>query len=129
MSVFNDVLLNVINLAEQTKPYAHIVIGALPAENGLSIAWANGAPETTFLNKSSVIDMSAVLNGKHSNQQMVSDALGAIHKALTRHMDYPETEEYQILNIKTIGAPCYLGRENNGQWLYGSSLQIKFYWR
>lgn len=129
MSVYDDVLNAVIQLAEQTRPYTRIVVGSMPAENGIAITWANGAPETTFLSKNSIIELSAVLNGKHSDQQVVSGALGEIHQVLTRSKTYPSTAEYQILDIKTIGAPCYLGRESNSQWLYGSSLGIKFYWR
>lgn len=129
MSVYDDVLHTVIALAEQTNPYADIAVGSAPADNGLSIAWTSGAPETAFLSKNSIVEMSAVLNGKHSDQQTVSGALGEIHKVLTRAKTYPSAEEYQILDIKTIGAPCYVGYENNSQWLYGSSLGIKFYWR
>lgn len=126
MSVYNDVLTAVIDLAQQANPYSNIVIGAMPPENGISIAWSSGNLNT-FMNKKAAVVMTAVLNGKHENQQTVSDTLGALHTFLNMRTSYPQADNYQITNIETISAPSYLGREENNQWLYGSSLQIKFY--
>lgn len=50
MSVYDDVLTAVIDLAEQTELYSKIVIGPMPPENGISIAWGSGNLNT-FLDK------------------------------------------------------------------------------
>lgn len=126
MTVYNDVLLAVIQLAEQTNPYASIVIGPLPPDNGISIAWSTGQLETHW-DKRAAVTMQAVLNGKNSNAQTVADALNLIHTTLSMTTTYPEAENYQITNISTNSPPCYIGREENNQWLYGSSLTVKFY--
>lgn len=126
MSVYDDVLLAVIGLAEAEQPYSKIGIGPLPPDNGISIAWSTGNLNT-FLDKKTAVSMTAVLNAKHERQQVVSDALGRIHTALNMRKSYPETDNYQITNIETLGPPSYLGREENKQWLYGSSLTVKFY--
>ena len=126
MSVYDDVLLAVIALAEQAKPYSSIAIGSMPPENGISIAWSAGSLNT-FLDKKAAVTMSAVLNCKHENQQTASDALGTLHTFLNMRKDYPSSNRFQITNIETIGAPVYLGREENHQWLYGSSLKVKFF--
>ena len=128
MSVYDDVLLSVISLAEQAGPYADIVIGPLPPDNGISIAWSTGALNT-FMDKRAAVSMSAVLNAKHADQTTASDMLGKIHTYLNMRKDYPAAESFQITNIETNGAPSYLGREQNKQWLYGSSLTVKFYLR
>lgn len=126
MSVYDDVLVAVVELANQTNPYAPVTIGALPPNNGISIAWSAGNLDT-FMNKKAAVSMSAVLNAKHQNQQTAADALGTIHTALNMATAYPKADNFQITNIETIGAPSYLGREQNNQWLYGSSLEVKFF--
>lgn len=63
MSVYDDVLTAVIDLAEQTELYSKIVIGPMPPENGISIAWGSGNLNT-FLDKKAAVSMSAVLNCK-----------------------------------------------------------------
>lgn len=126
MSVYDDVLLAVIALAEQTNPYAHMNIGAMPPDDGISIAWSSGSLNT-FLNKKATVVMSAVLNCKHKNQQVAADTLGKLHTFLNMRKNYPSTDYFQITNIETIGVPVYLGREENKQWLYGSSLAVRFF--
>ena len=73
--------------------------------------------------------LTAVLNGKHTDEQILSAALGKIHTALSMATEYPAADNYQITDISTINAPGCLGREENEQWLYGSSLRVKFYLR
>ena len=46
MSVYDDVLLSVIAMAEEATPYASIIIGPLPPDNGLCMAWGSG--DNTF---------------------------------------------------------------------------------
>ena len=50
VSVYDDVLTAVIDLAEQTELYSKIVIGPMPPKNGISIAWGSGNLNT-FLDK------------------------------------------------------------------------------
>ncbi len=126
MSVYDDVLNAVIELAEQAQPYARILIGSMPPCNGISIAWSSGNLNT-FLDKRAAVRMTAVFNCKHEDQQTASDTLGRLHTFLNMRKDYPSADSFQITNIETIGAPVYLGREENEQWLYGSSLEVKFF--
>ena len=125
MSVLNDILLDVIGLAQATGPYATIVVGALPADNGITMTYGAGGVDTTFMTKGILYDLDIALNGKHSNAKIVSDALNNIHQALTQATSYPRTDTYQITDISTISTPSYLDREQNSQILYGSSLRVK----
>ena len=129
MSVINSVLLAVIDLVNLEKPYASIVIGALPADNGLSMTIGAGAPATTFMTKGMAYEIDLVFNGKHSNAQTVSDTLNDLHQVLTQAKSYPSTDEYQITNIETSATPSYLSREENNQILYGSALRVKFFYK
>ena len=90
MNAFDEILAAVISMAQGTDPYAAITTGALPADNGICMAWASGAPASTFLDKGMAYQRTIVCNGKHTSQQ---------------------------------------SREQNSQWLYGSSLRVKFYLR
>ena len=129
MSVINDVLLAVMDMATETAPYANLVIGAMPADNSISFAIGAGYPEATFNDKGFSYDLNLVINGKNANQQLVSDTLNDIHQYLTQTKNYPETETYQINNIDTTASPSYIGREENKQYLYGSSVRVRFYYR
>lgn len=126
-STINDILLAVIGMAQATQPYAAITIGALPAGEGITMTYGPGGPDTTFWNKGVKYSLPVVLNAKSANQQTVADALNNIHLALAQTRSYPRTGAYQITNISTIAAPAYLDREENGQWLYGSSLRVDVY--
>ena len=129
-SIFDRVLNAVIDMAQATDPYADIVVGSLPANNGLSMTYTTGGPMSTDFKKGISYEMSVVLNGKHSSQSAVLEALAAIHRELTRTKIYPRDVDYQINDIATISAPVYLEREQNtnAQWLYGSSLRVRFYY-
>lgn len=114
---------------EESGLYAPILIGALPADNGICCTITGGWPEATFIDKGMSYELSLVLNGKHESQQVVSDTLNDIHQALTQTKTYPQTDAYQITNIETTASPSYIEREENKQYLYGSSLKVRFYYR
>lgn len=126
MSVYNDVLEAVIMMAEETNPYSSIVIGPLPPDDGISISWG-ATGYSPFLNKKAAVELVAVLNGKNRDLKKVAEALNTIHTSLSMSKDYPSASNYQITDISTVSAPQYLGREENSQWLYGSSLRVKFF--
>ena len=128
-NVIDEVLEAVRVLCNNTSPYATLTKGPLPPENGISIAIGAGAPDSTFLTKSMAYSLSMVINGKHSVESTVSNALNVIHDALVKATSYPSSTNYQITNIITTGAPNRIEREAGGQFLYGSSITVKFYYR
>ena len=123
----NEIIDAVMDLAENTQPYADIVRGPLPPDNGIAVYMATGTPDTTFLNKRIVYNFTLTLNGKNASQQAVSAALNAIHTALTTVTEYPATDNWEICDVETIALPSYLNREENNQYLYGSSLRVRAY--
>lgn len=127
MSIFDSVLNAVIDLAEQTvQTYADILVGSLPVDDGISMCIASGSAGY-FMDKCGRYSILLTLNGKHSDQQLVSDTIGQIHTALSCMTAYPAVNSCQITSIETQSPPSYLDREEGGQWLYGSSLRVKFY--
>ena len=127
MSVYNDVLEGVKTMIVDIGVYADPVSGSLPPNNGISLTIGAGAPRMTDLAKGSAYELVLALNGKHINQETVSDALGIVHIKLTQRKSYPSDPRYEITDIETVGVPSLIDREDDGMWLYGSSLRVKFH--
>lgn len=131
MSYITELMDNIASAAEETRPYATIVYGSDPPLNGICMIQNGGIPADTHLDKGMLVRLPVLLNGKHSNQQTVLEALTAIHTALVKRTSYTDlsTEAVQVINIATTAAPAIIGREQNHQWICGSSFEVSFYWR
>jgi hypothetical protein len=127
MSVYNDVLESVKNMIVDIGVYAVPVSGSLPPSNGISLTIGAGSPIATDQSKGGACELVLALNGKHSNQETVSDALGLVHTGLTQRKTYPKGTRYEITDISTTAVPSLIGREDDGMWLYGSSLRVQYY--
>ena len=122
--MYNEVIQAVIDMA-QAAASAKVVLGSLPPDNGLAMT-GNASSYPIFLDIGSNEQMNVVCNGKNTQQQAVISQLEAIHASLTRRKDFPSTDTWQIYAIETTASPRLIGREQNSQWLYGSSLLVKF---
>ena len=122
--MYNEVIQAVIDMA-QAAAGSKVVLGSLPPDNGLAMT-GNASSNTIFLNIGSDEQMNVVCNGKNTQQQAVISQLEAIHASLTRRKDFPSADSWQIYAIETTASPRLIGREQNSQWLYGSSLLVKF---
>lgn len=122
--MYNEVIQAVIDMA-QAAAGAKVVLGSLPPDNGLAMT-GNASSYPIFLDIGSNEQMNVVCNGKNIQQQAVISQLEAIHASLTRRKDFPSTDTWQIYAIETTASPRLIGREQNSQWLYGSSLLVKF---
>lgn len=122
--MYNDVLQAVIDMA-QAAAGIPVALGSLPPDDGIAMT-GNASSFPIFLDIGSNEEMNVVCNGKNTQQQAVINQLEAIHAALTRRKDFPSTDTWQIYAIETTASPRLIGREQNSQWLYGSSLRVKF---
>ena len=111
--------------------YASIVFGSDPPYNGLCMIQSSGAPTDTHLDKGMIYRLPVVLNGKNDNQLTLLTDLTRIHEALTRKTDYADisTDDCQVIDIATTSTPSIIGRQQNSQWVCGSSFDVYFYWR
>lgn len=125
MSIQAQVLDALRMLIDAQGSFATVAIGALPTENGLSMTVSTGRVSETTLAYGSTVALDVALNAKHEQQATALDALCAIHEALARMAGLPAGERWQMIAIRTSGAPGYLGREG-GQWLYGSGLTVEY---
>ena len=122
---------NIADAADALGLYADIVYGSDPPENGICMIQAAGAPTEKHLDANMLYRLSVLLNGKHSNQQTLLNALTSIHTMLTKRNDFNDfsTSDAQVLSIMTTSSPQIIGREQNNQWIAGSSFEVSFYWR
>ena len=125
MSVQKQILEAVITVIDALHLYAALDIGPLPATNGLSIAPASGGVEENTLVHGGQYSITAVVNGKHTGQAAVFDALSVIHEHLEKLFVYPTGTNWAITGIHSVGSPVYLDHETDG-WLYGSSIRIDY---
>lgn len=128
-SVINQVVEAVIGLMNDTSPFASVTRGALPTGIGITCEVGPSTPSEVYMDKNSYVPLDITLNGKHPNLMTLSDALNKIHSALTRAKTYPETDDWQIVDISNYTLPEIVDRESNNEWLMASSLSVKFYWR
>ena len=131
MRFITDLIDNIATLAEETEPYADIVYGSDPPTNGICMIPSGAGPIQTHLDKGMVYDLPVVLNGKNADMLVLLNDLTAIHDTLTRRTSYSDisTDECQVVDIATTAIPSIIGREQNKQWVCGSSFNVKFYWR
>lgn len=122
--MYDEVLQAVINMAEAAAGIS-IVTGSMPPDNGVAMTGSAGS-FPVFLDIGSNERMNVLCNGKNTDQQAVISLLDAIHASLTRRRDFPCGDRWQIYAIETTASPRLIGREENSQWLYGSSLAVKF---
>lgn len=132
MNFIDGVLENIADYIDRViRPYAPVIFGSDPPENGICMIQSTGAPTDTHLDKGMVYRLPVVLNGKNRNQQTLLSDLTRIHAELTTRTNYSDmsTAECQVTDIATTASPSIIGREQNNQWICGSSLDIYFYWR
>ena len=132
MSFIEGIMQSVADYAEaQVDLYAKITFGSDPPIDGICMIQSAGAPSDTHLDKNMVYRLPVVLNGKNKNQRTLLEDLTKIHEVLTRKTSYADisTADCQVIDIATTSTPSIIGREQNSQWVCGSSLNISFYWR
>lgn len=106
-----------------------VVIGSLPPLNGFAVSFAGGFPRAAFWPLTSDQDLPIQFTGKGANQQELSALMDVVHTSLTTAQNLPFAESWQVYAIETTSAPQLIGREENQNYIYGSSFRIKFYAR
>lgn len=129
--MISAIMDKIADAADALGLYATIVYGSDPPENGICMIQAAGAPTEKHFDTGMLYRLSVLLNGKHSDQQTLLDALTQIHTALTKRNDFNDfsTTDAQVISIMTTASPQIIGREQNNQWIAGSSFEVSFYWR
>lgn len=121
--MYDEILQAVITMAEEAAGMS-IITGSMPPDNGIAMT-GQSSSTPIFLDIGSNENLDVVCNGKNTSQVDIIRLLDAIHQHLTRRKNFPSGNGWQIYAIETIASPRLIGREQNSQWLYGSSLLVK----
>lgn len=105
----------------------NVVAGSIPPLNGYAVGAVGGSPIETFRPLTSNESLLVLFNGKASNQQLLMQDMEKVHHILTTSKALPYSENWQIYAIETTSAPNLIGREQNKNWIYGSSFRVKFF--
>lgn len=123
-------IINTLLPLIQSQTSVNIVLGTNIPDNSLCLRWRSN-PTETYMSKDSYNSMTVLLNGKNIDQQSIATTLNTIHHYLNKlkQNQIPVGENTQIINIQTSSSPELVGVEENGQWIYGSSLTVTYYIR
>lgn len=105
----------------------NVVVGSIPPLNGYAVGGVGGSPIEIFRPLTSNENLPVLFNGKSSNQQLLMQNMERVHHILTTSKALPYNENWQIYAIETTSAPSLIGREQNKNWIYGSSFRVKFF--
>lgn len=104
-----------------------VVIGSIPPLGGYAVDFEGGAPTQVFRNFTTNEDLPIVFNGKLDNQLALASAMDNAHIALTTSTALPFSDTWQVYAIETTAAPRLIAREQNKNYIYGSSFLIRFF--
>lgn len=123
-------IINTILPLIKSQTSVNVVLGTNIPENSLCLRWRSN-PSEVYMSKDSYNSMTVLLNGKNIDQQAIATTLNAIHHYLNKlkQNQIPIGENTQIINIQTSSSPELIGVEENGQWIYASSLTVTYYIR
>ena len=124
-TVIDQAVEAVAGLINGLSLFSSIYRGALGTGNGLCCEVGPTRPETVYLDKNKYIPVDLTINGKHDNLLTLTEALNAIHQALTMRTSYPSGATWEIVDITTSTEPQIIDREDSGQYLMASSLFVK----
>lgn len=104
-----------------------VVIGSVPPLEGYAVGMVSGVPIETFRTLSTNESFPVLFNGKSADQNSVAADMEKVHRLLTTSKILPFTGEWQVYAIETTASPSLIGREENRNWVYGSSFRVKYY--
>ena len=124
-SIINDAVESVMDLIDALGLFATITRGALGTGNGLTCEVSPTSPLEVYLDKNKYIPIDLTINGKHENLETLSNAMNAIHEALTFAKEYTSGTGFQIVDIATITEPQIIGRDEEKLWIMASNLSVR----
>ena len=104
-----------------------VMVGSVPPLEGYAVGMVSGAPIETFRTLTTNESFPVLFNGKSADQNSVATDMEKVHRLLTTSKILPFTGEWQVYAIETTASPSLIGREENRNWVYGSSFRVKYY--
>ena len=104
-----------------------VMVVSVPPLEGYAVGMVSGAPIETFRTLTTNESFPVLFNGKSADQNSVAADMEKVHRVLTTSKILPFTGEWQVYAIETTASPSLIGREENRNWVYGSSFRVKYY--
>lgn len=122
----NEIIISMQQMIQNIigKP---VVVGSVPPLEGYAVGMVSGAPIETFRTLTANESFPVLFNGKSADQNSVATDMEKVHRLLTTSKILPFTGEWQVYAIETTASPSLIGREENRNWVYGSSFRVKYY--
>lgn len=114
-------------------PFDTIHYGTLPIEESLVMDLGPASPFTIYQDRSSLVNMSIIFNGKSGNRSKILNTMNTVHRYLTqdvcKHLPIllGDDGDVQIVSIETQSHPTFAKREVSvpKQYLYTSSIRVQ----
>lgn len=103
------------------------LVGALPTSEGVAVYIASGNIIDESRTRSHYGRCIITVNAKSKNQKDALQWLDTIHSNFNAERDFLNNDQIQITTIRTNTVPTYTGQQENEYYLYGSSLEIRFF--
>ena len=124
-----DIVDAMIDLANETGPYATITRGSLPSGEGITCETSDGTATARFLSRNEVYQVPIVYTAKHANLQTALSALSTIMVSLTHLSEYPEAAGWEMVQVMSNTPPTIVGRDEINLWVVGCSVIVEYYVR
>lgn len=125
MKVLTDWLVTEIAAA---VPGADIKVGAMPVGNGIGVYAAANAVDAEYMTRSRNIGIKYSVSCKDSIQANAFMNLIKVHERLTLRREYAVAgDDWHIRWVRSGSMPVYAGTEEDGRYIYGSSIEISIY--
>lgn len=125
--MYDEVIDAILQMVKLYTSYT-VVLGSNPTKESIAIT-GTGAPTTIYKNKDTEQELVLTVNGKSGHQQNLLHDLTEIQRKLFLRSDYPQGNNWHIYSIEPVASPRLIAVEQNNknQWIYGSSIKVKFY--
>ncbi|MDD3212309.1 MAG: hypothetical protein PHY64_01475 [Eubacteriales bacterium] len=125
MSIQSQILTALRGLIDDLGFFAPVSMGALPAEDGLSLSVSTGQADEETLSGGQTVSLDVAVACKHQNQNVAMDTLCTLQETLRRATALPAGDGWQMIAVRINGAAGYLGRDE-ARWLYGGGLTVVY---
>ena len=124
----NDFLDALIDIAQQTNPFAAILRGPLSSAPSISMEAAESSI-TRHMDRKEAVRTAVVINAKHPDMTTAYEAVLAIQRKLTHLPEFPSGDGWRIVDVWAEDFPRLIGREKNNTWLFATSLTASIYYK
>lgn len=123
-----DFLDALIDLAEETQPFASILRGPLTDSPSIAMEAAESSI-TRHMDRNEAVHTAVVINAKHTDMTTACNAVMAIQRKLTRLEDFPAGDGWRIVDVWADDVPRLIGRQDDDTWLFATSLTASIYYK